>query len=439
MASDSGADDAAALRERVAQLEETVAEQQATSEPSSQPTASRRGLLSAAAGVAGLGALGVYSSSPASAQAAGQVGTQSEPVDVEAYDLNVQGTANGLVQNPLTGDLDADGNSLINVGAVEADKLTGSWDYVVNDGPEFVDVVNNQLTTGESVLIGDSFTFSSQIDLSVMSGIRIRSEGPRRFGPEITYDGTTSPAIKVDDVNQATIEDVFLTYVGSGSNVDGIASTTDGGFKRSVMRNVHVNNFSGDGVNPRGWQSTFQHMRIQDCDRGFICDSAGQANTIVGLSSAAHTNDAIYVSSAGGGWQFFGGEASSSGTGVRIRGGGHNVCFDRLHHENNSGPDYVSESNGKGFVVKPAGLKRAGGSGPAIDLPAPRDFAVNLGGTVWAGDGTILKLGDSSAGTTAIRGTIHGSPRDGGTNTTVIDPQSTSSVYHYGNGGPTSI
>jgi hypothetical protein len=88
MASDSGADDE--LRERVAQLEETVSEQQATIKSPGQPTASRRGLLSAAAGVAGLGALGVYSSSPASAQAAGQVGTASDPVDVEAYDLNVQ-------------------------------------------------------------------------------------------------------------------------------------------------------------------------------------------------------------------------------------------------------------------------------------------------------------------------------------------------------------
>jgi hypothetical protein len=113
------------LRERVAQLEETVAEQHHSSESPEQPTASRRGLLSAAAGVAGLGALGVYSSSPASAQAAGQVGTQSEPVDVEAYDVNVQGSLTGVntgdVQNPLTGDLDAGGNSVTNAAAVEAD------------------------------------------------------------------------------------------------------------------------------------------------------------------------------------------------------------------------------------------------------------------------------------------------------------------------------
>jgi hypothetical protein len=122
MASDPGAD--AELRERVAQLEETVAEQQHhSSESPEQPSASRRGFLSAAAAVAGLGALGAYSSYPASAQAAGQVGTSSEPVDVEAYDLNVQGSVSGIdtggVENPLTADLDADGNSLTNLASVE--------------------------------------------------------------------------------------------------------------------------------------------------------------------------------------------------------------------------------------------------------------------------------------------------------------------------------
>jgi hypothetical protein len=57
---------------------------------------SRRQLLSVAggsAGVAGLVALGVE---PAAAQsAAGQVGTSSDPVDVEAYDLNVANLLNG--------------------------------------------------------------------------------------------------------------------------------------------------------------------------------------------------------------------------------------------------------------------------------------------------------------------------------------------------------
>ena len=117
MAPDSGEPDAAALRDRVDDLEQTVADQQATIESLEQPPASRRGVLAALTGVAGAGALGAYSQR-ASAQAAGQVGTSSEPVDVEAWDLTVQ---NGAT---LGGDLDAGGNSLTNVGAVETDNIS---------------------------------------------------------------------------------------------------------------------------------------------------------------------------------------------------------------------------------------------------------------------------------------------------------------------------
>jgi hypothetical protein len=94
MASDSGADDAAALRERVDQLEQTVAEQQATIESLSSPPASRRGVLAALTGVAGAGALGAYSQR-GSAQAAGQVGTSAEPVDVVSNDITTAKITDG--------------------------------------------------------------------------------------------------------------------------------------------------------------------------------------------------------------------------------------------------------------------------------------------------------------------------------------------------------
>lgn len=78
---------------------------------------SRRQLLSLAggsAGVAGLVALGV---DPATAQsAAGQVGTQSSPEDVFAFNLDVQGA--------LQRDLDAGGQAISNVGSVSTDQLT---------------------------------------------------------------------------------------------------------------------------------------------------------------------------------------------------------------------------------------------------------------------------------------------------------------------------
>jgi len=71
-------DDAATLRERVRALEATVAQQQDTIQ---QLLPSRRAVLAGGAGLLGGAAL----TGQASAQsAAGQVGTSSEPVDVEA-------------------------------------------------------------------------------------------------------------------------------------------------------------------------------------------------------------------------------------------------------------------------------------------------------------------------------------------------------------------
>jgi hypothetical protein len=77
-------------------LASDVAEELDTGRYGDRFVLSRRQLLSIAggsAGVAGLTALGV---DPATAQsAAGQVGTSSEPVDVEAYDLTVANLLNG--------------------------------------------------------------------------------------------------------------------------------------------------------------------------------------------------------------------------------------------------------------------------------------------------------------------------------------------------------
>jgi len=75
-------DDAATLRERVRELEATVAQQQDTIE---QLMPSRRAILAGGAGVLGGAAL----TGQASAQsAAGQVGTSGEPVDVEGAEVN---------------------------------------------------------------------------------------------------------------------------------------------------------------------------------------------------------------------------------------------------------------------------------------------------------------------------------------------------------------
>jgi len=84
-------DDAATLRERVRTLEQTVAQQQDTIQ---QLMPSRRAILAGGAGLVGGAAL----TGQASAQsAAGQVGTSSEPVDVEAATVNADSVNTGEI------------------------------------------------------------------------------------------------------------------------------------------------------------------------------------------------------------------------------------------------------------------------------------------------------------------------------------------------------
>ena len=78
---------------------------------------SRRQLLSIAGGAGGVAALTALGVDPAAAQsAAGQVGTQSSPADVFAFDLDVQGA--------LQRDLDAGGQAIENVGSVSTDDVS---------------------------------------------------------------------------------------------------------------------------------------------------------------------------------------------------------------------------------------------------------------------------------------------------------------------------
>src|SRR6056297_1618830 len=87
-------DDAADLRARVRELEQTLADQQATIEQLRDRGVGRRALLAGGAGLLGGAAL----TGPASAQsAAGQVGTSSEPVDVAAASVTADSVDAGSV------------------------------------------------------------------------------------------------------------------------------------------------------------------------------------------------------------------------------------------------------------------------------------------------------------------------------------------------------
>jgi hypothetical protein len=214
MASDSGADDAAALRDRVKQLEQTVAEQQATIDSLQPSTASRRGVLAALTGVAGAGALGAYSQR-ASAQAAGQVGTSSEPVDVEAWDLTVQ--------NQLAADLDAGGNSLTNVGAVETERI-GNAEYRASafgsDGVAIQTALNKTAGATWSHVIVDEIdsppylvsnaplTVPSKTVVEIRESVVLADNQDENIFQNVNYE------------NDAT-DDQNIVFLGRGGRLDG--------------------------------------------------------------------------------------------------------------------------------------------------------------------------------------------------------------------------
>jgi len=77
---------------------------------------SRRAFAAAVGGTLGASGLVALGVDPAAAQAAGQVGTSSSPVDAFVYDLDVA--------NALQSDLDAGGNALTNVGSVSTESAT---------------------------------------------------------------------------------------------------------------------------------------------------------------------------------------------------------------------------------------------------------------------------------------------------------------------------
>ena len=75
----------------------------------------RRQFVAAVGGTLGAGALMALGVDEATAQAAGSVGTAQDPVDVNAWDLDVA--------NEVTSDVDFGGNDVTGVGSVSADDL----------------------------------------------------------------------------------------------------------------------------------------------------------------------------------------------------------------------------------------------------------------------------------------------------------------------------
>ena len=181
-------DDAADLRARVQELEQTLADHQATIEQLRDRGVGRRALLAGGAGLVGGAAL----TGQASAQsAAGQVGTSSEPVDVAAATVSAEsvdaGSVNtdGLVANQsvrLARSTETISSGVINYSAPsievlgeggssdDLDQITGGRGYgeiaILQPGTANITVRSNQSSSDGRILLdgGTNKTLNNPAD-----------------------------------------------------------------------------------------------------------------------------------------------------------------------------------------------------------------------------------------------------------------------------------
>jgi len=157
--------------------------------------------------VAGGGVLGALTADRASAQASGQVGTSSDPVDVEAFDLNVQdgATFNGSdISN--VGSLNTTNMSFVRAylstskTGITADTRTNIIDSVDKDN---LDDINNSY----QIVVSESGEYEIEADCRVTGG---------------DDDAVFLELYNVDD-NDVLDQERFLI---NGSTVDAILSKT---------------------------------------------------------------------------------------------------------------------------------------------------------------------------------------------------------------------
>jgi len=225
-------DDAATLRERVRDLEATVAQQQDTIE---QLMPSRRAILAGGAGLVGGAAL----TGQASAQsAAGQVGTSSEPVDVEAAtvtatDVNTDSVSTKEATIGGNDILVEDPNSPFNDSGTTATlNLSDSYDFVemrvqelTADSQQDIEFQINGVTSssyqtflassnesGSSWILGEADEFS----LGRASGtVQIYSQSARSVFIGGVISGRTSDPVIGGHLNGSGVPISQITIISS--------------------------------------------------------------------------------------------------------------------------------------------------------------------------------------------------------------------------------
>ena len=150
------------LRARVEQLEATVEAQQATIR---KMLPGRRGVLKAGATLGGGALLGSAVSDRVAADAEGQVGTLSKPLDVIAFSLQDRGGSNMALENVASGSVTLSSGS----ATVTVESATGTTYYlalgtdqnakvsgrVFDDGNVKVEIVESGTSVGDPTVYYD--------------------------------------------------------------------------------------------------------------------------------------------------------------------------------------------------------------------------------------------------------------------------------------------
>ena len=206
---------------------EVVAELEDTRQIGDQLLLSRREAIALSTGAVSLGALGVAGAGSASAQeAAGQIGTASDPVDVEGAQGNFsQGVS-------VDGALEAE--------SVNTESLDTDFEVQVRDNESVANALSRADSAGVGVVKlpnGDYDGFSIRGDMRVTGG----------YGLGSTVSGDTSSGESVVDFSsaRARLENVAIEDTGAGFNVslDESFTSISGCTIRGDNRHIELDGF----------------------------------------------------------------------------------------------------------------------------------------------------------------------------------------------------
>jgi hypothetical protein len=166
-----------------------------------------------------LGALGWYSSYPARAQAAGQVGTSSEPVDVFANTIDANG---------------------VNTGSVSTDVLTSDWIVDAGNHNTIQDAINHAESNNIGLVVVPPGDYNEQISIPAdITVTTFRSANQSTTAPGVSLSGSYSDATVSLDGSGAGISGFRVGNSGSGVSIkiDGSGGVFTAKVENNQIRN----------------------------------------------------------------------------------------------------------------------------------------------------------------------------------------------------------